>query len=205
MRTRSIATRSPILDALPGSRDGRVGASQRLVTVDTVIDSSLVADFDADDFASLQPTPNVRVTLATGVPFTAAVNDDGMAVIETVSGGGAAGLVVHDAGLVAAVSSTIDLMLRLAAPLAATYPRASTQSMARQRTDGVQAATTDALSDQERLILTLLAAGVPDATVARRVGVSQRTFDRRVRSVMDRLNAQTRFQAGVLAARRGWL
>ena len=45
----------------------------------------------------------------------------------------------------------------------------------------------------------------PDATVARRVGVSQRTFDRRVRSVMDRLNAQTRFQAGVLAARRGWL
>lgn len=205
MRTRSIATRSPILDALPGSRDGRVGASQRLVTVDTVIDSSLVADFDADDFASLQPTPNVRVTLATGVPFTAAVNDDGMAVIETVSGGGAAGLVVHDAGLVAAVSSTIDLMLRLAAPLAATHPRASTQSMARQRTDGVQAATSDALSDQERLILTLLAAGVPDATVARRVGVSQRTFDRRVRSVMDRLNARTRFQAGVLAARRGWL
>ena len=49
MRTRSIATRSPILDALPGSRDGRVGASQRLVTVDTVIDSSLVADFDADE------------------------------------------------------------------------------------------------------------------------------------------------------------
>ena len=77
--------------------------------------------------------------------------------------------------------------------------------MARQRTDGVQAATSDALSDQERLILTLLAAGVPDATVARRVGVSQRTFDRRVRSVMDRLNARTRFQAGVLAARRGWL
>ena len=54
-------------------------------------------------------------------------------------------------------------------------------------------------------ILTLLAAGASDATIARQSGISQRTVERRVRALMDQLGAGTRFQAGVQAARRGWL
>jgi DNA-binding NarL/FixJ family response regulator len=39
--------------------------------------------------------------------------------------------------------------------------------------------------------------------VARQLGISQRTVERDIRKMMDDLNATTRFQAGVQAARRG--
>ena len=50
---------------------------------------------------------------------------------------------------------------------------------------------------------TLLASGATDSTITRRLGISQRTVERRVRHVMDTLGAETRFQAGVEAARQG--
>ncbi|MDQ2757215.1 MAG: LuxR C-terminal-related transcriptional regulator [Actinomycetota bacterium] len=50
-----------------------------------------------------------------------------------------------------------------------------------------------------------MSAGVADASIARQTGVSQRTVERRIRSLMERLGAGTRFQAGVQAVRRGWL
>ena len=54
-------------------------------------------------------------------------------------------------------------------------------------------------------ILSLLSDGRSDATIARQSGVSLRTVERRVRALMDRLGARTRFQAGVQAAHRGWI
>ena len=59
---------------------------------------------------------------------------------------------------------------------------------------------------QEELdILELLAQGYTDEVVARRLGLARRTYRRRLRSVMDRLGARSRFQVGVLAVRRGWI
>ena len=66
-------------------------------------------------------------------------------------------------------------------------------------------ARTAGLDRRDTTILTLLAAGASDATIARQSGISQRTVERRVRALMDQLGAGTRFQAGVQAARRGWL
>jgi DNA-binding NarL/FixJ family response regulator len=57
----------------------------------------------------------------------------------------------------------------------------------------------------ELRLLSLLATGLPDSTIAARLGISHRTHQRRLRSVLDRLGAQTRFQAGIQAARRGWI
>ncbi|MCT2581942.1 helix-turn-helix domain-containing protein [Actinophytocola gossypii] len=54
-------------------------------------------------------------------------------------------------------------------------------------------------------LLALLAAGVKDETIARELGVSTRTVTRRVGELLDELGARTRFQAGALAQRRGWL
>ena len=60
-------------------------------------------------------------------------------------------------------------------------------------------------SEGDRRLLSLLMAGHTDATIARTLGVSPRTAQRRVQGLMDALNADTRFQAGVAAANRGWL
>ena len=57
--------------------------------------------------------------------------------------------------------------------------------------------------DREARVLALLSAGAADSTVARQLGISQRTVERDIRKMMDDLNATTRFQAGVQAARRG--
>jgi DNA-binding CsgD family transcriptional regulator len=50
-----------------------------------------------------------------------------------------------------------------------------------------------------------LAAGAKDEQIARTLGLSLRTVRRRVADLMIELGADTRFQAGVEAARRGWL
>jgi DNA-binding CsgD family transcriptional regulator len=54
-------------------------------------------------------------------------------------------------------------------------------------------------------ILRLLGAGLTDDAVAAHLGSSARTVRRRVAALMREAEASTRFQAGVEAARRGWL
>jgi DNA-binding CsgD family transcriptional regulator/predicted transcriptional regulator len=60
-------------------------------------------------------------------------------------------------------------------------------------------------ADQRRFLLEQLASGAQDEQIARRLGLSLRTVRRRVADVMTELGASSRFQAGVEAARRGWL
>jgi DNA-binding NarL/FixJ family response regulator len=67
------------------------------------------------------------------------------------------------------------------------------------------APTEAALDETTRTLLTLLAAGLTDVAIARSQGWSERTTQRRVQQLMTRLGAATRFQACLLAARRGWL
>jgi DNA-binding NarL/FixJ family response regulator len=54
-------------------------------------------------------------------------------------------------------------------------------------------------------LLRQLAAGAKDEQIARTLGLSLRTVRRRVADLMIELGADTRFQAGVEAVRRGWL
>jgi sarcosine oxidase gamma subunit len=56
-----------------------------------------------------------------------------------------------------------------------------------------------------RLLLELLAGGVKDEQISRATGMSLRTVRRRVADLMVDLGVDTRFQAGMEAARRGWL
>ncbi|MFD5748911.1 LuxR C-terminal-related transcriptional regulator [Streptomyces sp. NPDC127033] len=71
---------------------------------------------------------------------------------------------------------------------------------------GVQEAQpADDVSAQERELLRLLRSGLTDEGVARQLGVSVRTTRRMVASVMERLEARGRFEAGYEAAKRGWL
>lgn len=57
----------------------------------------------------------------------------------------------------------------------------------------------------ERVLLHIIAAGDTDETAARQLGVSLRTVRRMMSSLMERLDATSRFQAGLNAAKRGWL
>ncbi|MGZ0152862.1 hypothetical protein ACXJJ3_37795 [Kribbella sp. WER1] len=54
-------------------------------------------------------------------------------------------------------------------------------------------------------IVPALASGEPDEVVAPRLGLSSRTYSRRVAEFLKGLGVHSRFQAGAEATRRGWL
>jgi DNA-binding CsgD family transcriptional regulator/sugar-specific transcriptional regulator TrmB len=61
------------------------------------------------------------------------------------------------------------------------------------------------LTTTERELLRLLGSGLTDAAAGQRLGVSSRTVSRLVASIMERLDATSRFEAGIKAAQKGWL
>ena len=63
----------------------------------------------------------------------------------------------------------------------------------------------DRLEPLDTKVLSLLLAGLTDASIGAQVGLSLRTVQRRVRQMMDRAHVDTRLQLGFEAGRRGWL
>ncbi|TDD13940.1 transcriptional regulator TrmB [Kribbella turkmenica] len=61
------------------------------------------------------------------------------------------------------------------------------------------------LSGEDQQLLALAAAGLTDQAIARRLGVAQRTVERRMQRILRALDATTRFQAGLRAGQRGLL
>jgi DNA-binding NarL/FixJ family response regulator/DNA-binding MarR family transcriptional regulator len=70
---------------------------------------------------------------------------------------------------------------------------------------GARQAGVTALTAEDEQLLALSATGLTDEAIARRLGVAQRTVERRMRRIMNLLNARTRFQAGLQAAQLGIL
>lgn len=57
----------------------------------------------------------------------------------------------------------------------------------------------------DRRVLMLMGSGLADAACAKRLGVTDRTFRRYVSSLLTRLGASSRFDAGVKAVEQGWI
>ena len=96
----------------------------------------------------------------------------------------AAAVVVHGPALVGLLVVAFEELWRRAAP--------------------VSAATHD-INPTSRRILTMLAAGAKDETIARHLGVTERTVRRHVRVILSRLGAKTRLEAALHARDRGWI
>lgn len=67
------------------------------------------------------------------------------------------------------------------------------------------AAAPDVLTPREHQVLTLVAAGLPNKTIARELGISEHTAKFHVGSLLAKLGAASRTEAVTLAARRGIL
>ncbi|MCP2327151.1 transcription initiation factor IIE alpha subunit [Hamadaea flava] len=63
----------------------------------------------------------------------------------------------------------------------------------------------DSLAEDDRALLTLLVSGLKDEAIARQLGWSVRTMRRRISRLHDLLGAANRFQAGVIAVKKGWI
>ncbi|WP_188196428.1 helix-turn-helix transcriptional regulator [Nonomuraea sp. SYSU D8015] len=125
------------------------------------------------------------------VPVKLAVADARTAILPLVSDSDRAvesALVVHPSALLDALVGLFETLWRAAVPL-------------RLSTEGLEAEPQ--APDAE--VLALLAAGMKDDAIARQLGLSPRTVQRRVQVLCERLGARTRFHAGFLAAQNDLL
>ncbi len=101
-------------------------------------------------------------------------------------------LLFRGRGILAGLSELFQLVWERAAPV-------TTARKQRTSTDD------KGLTSQESAVLRLLSEGLTDEGVARKLGVSVRTGRRITAELMARLGAKSRFQAGLRAARIGWI
>ncbi|NUR62534.1 MAG: helix-turn-helix transcriptional regulator [Catenulispora sp.] len=101
----------------------------------------------------------------------------------------AGALCVREPGLVDQLTALFELIWTDAVPLGNATPEEPAAE----------------LSATDRHLLRLLADGLTDDAAGKRLGISARTVRRIMADLMDRLGAESRFEAGVEAARRGWL
>lgn len=143
---------------------------------------------------------HARQRLATGsqarmlprVPTSFTVVDRSVALVpleRSPEGHAMAAMVVRAPALLVALVTLFTVLWEQALPLPGGDP----------------AARCTGLDSTDQRIVTLLTAGLKDDAIARQLGMSPRTVRRRVRRLMHELGAQTRFQAGLQAARRGWV
>lgn len=106
----------------------------------------------------------------------------------------AGAIVVHPCSLLDVLLYVFDRLWEQATPLSLAAPHLP------DRADPDGGAGPD-----DRRLLALLASGMPDQAISRHLGWSYRTTRRRIAALMTALGADTRFQAGLYAARRNWL
>jgi sugar-specific transcriptional regulator TrmB/DNA-binding CsgD family transcriptional regulator len=110
-------------------------------------------------------------------------------------------ILVHPSSLLDALSTLFEMLWQQAQPfMAGQASTGDAASFVSHDSDGEKSP----LSDEERRIVSLLALGLPDEAIARQLDMGHRTVQRRIQALMLRLSATSRFQAGVLAAQRGW-
>lgn len=189
------------LDRPPYRDDGHeVSDVQRLQAAEgvrflTVYDIEVVQS--TDRMAALDELNRIggQMRVLKGVPMKLVISDDDTALISarTPSGSCRGSMLVRRSPLLDSLIVLFDTLWRLGVPL----PPALGEDGERPLDDGP--------GTRDFPVLMLLAGGATDETIARQLGLSTRTVERRVRALLDRLGAETRFQAGVQAARRNWL
>lgn len=125
------------------------------------------------------------------VPVKMFIADDQMGLIPLeVSGNAEASLIIRASSMLDTLVALFELVWERAIPVHA---------------DGDLPSPGTGPTQEEAALLGLLAAGLTDAAIARHLGTHPRTVQRRVRELLGRLDAGSRFQAGLQAVRRGWL
>ncbi|WP_240138314.1 helix-turn-helix domain-containing protein [Streptomyces sp. MUM 178J] len=137
---------------------------------------------------------DAQVRAVERVPAELVIADRGPAMVPlTGRGAEPAALVVHASGLLESLSGLFEAVWREALPL-----RLGAHGMPEEgRVPGPDAVDLE--------ILSLLLAGLTDASVAKQLDLGLRTVQRRVKGLMELAGVTTRLQLGWHAYRRGWV
>ncbi len=156
---------------------------QQAVLEDPAIMAAVRYSISLGEEARTFPDVPIRMIIADDrqallvLPYSAAPGDDEPADADAV--------LVHPSTLLDALIRLFDSIWSLAVPIS--YLDDSSWT------------------DEHQHLLQLLATGLTDASIARELGVSERTVQRRINRLHQLLGANTRFLLGVQAVKRGWI
>jgi predicted transcriptional regulator len=147
--------------------------------------------FQQDILAGSSVGEHARVRA--NLPTKLVLADDSLALVPITADETAAdsAFVIRSPSLLAALAALFEHEWSRAVPLVA-GPRRSPDEL-------------DQPDEKTRALLSLLAGGLTDEAVARALGWSARTTQRRIAALLKELGVCTRFQAGAAARDRGWL
>jgi len=164
-------------------------ALKRGVTIRAVCQDSFRNNSDTLAYARWLVELGSEMRSVPAVPIQMVIVDRQIALLPVQPDDPRAGaLEVRSPGIVAALHTLFEQVWENGLPFGEQVPRDHT-----------------GCTPAERELLQGAAAGDTDETAARKLGVSLRTVRRMMSQLMERLDATSRFQAGVNAAKRGWL
>ncbi len=140
-----------------------------------------------------------EVRIAAQVPIKLFLVDDALAFVPMTPGDSdqqPGAVVVHPSGLLSGLVALFEQVWERAAPFA----------LANERRRAGAGLTNDQLLDADaRRLLAMLRVGFTDATMARHLGTSSRTVQRRISELMQVAGVSTRFQLGWRATTLHWI
>ncbi|WP_327352498.1 helix-turn-helix domain-containing protein [Streptomyces sp. NBC_01304] len=190
----ALVTGRPVVVA-GNDNDAEVQAAGRGVSYRVVVEREVL----------FQPTGLVDLSAALGrseqvrvvdrVPTKLVIADRSLAMVPLTSRmAEPAALVVHASGLLESLTGLFEAVWRDALPLRLGEGGVGVEEVASSGPDG---------TDLE--ILSLLLAGLTDASVAKQLDLGLRTVQRRVKRLMELTGVTTRLQLGWHAYERGWV
>lgn len=194
----ALVTRNPVaVTGMENDAEGQAagrGVRYRVVVERSVLD---LPDGITEVTAALGRDEQVRVV--DRVPTKLVVADRTLALVPLTSHTAEpAALVVHASGLLELLQGLFESVWQQALPLRLGASGASDAS-------GVAEQEPDAPDGTDLEILSLLLAGMTDASVAKQLDLGLRTVQRRVKHLMELCGASTRLQLGWHAYERGWV
>ncbi|MFE9674816.1 helix-turn-helix domain-containing protein [Streptomyces sp. NPDC006259] len=188
----ALVTGTPV--AVTGmENDAEEQAAARGVRYRVVLERAVLEQPDGITELTAALDRGERVRVVDEVPTKLVVADRSLALVPlTVRSAEPAALVVHASGLLELLSGLFESVWRQALPL-----RLGERGVTEDGPDGPDAADLE--------ILSLLLAGLTDASVAKQLDVGLRTVQRRVRRLMELTGVTTRLQLGWQAYERGWV
>ncbi|MGW2649782.1 LuxR C-terminal-related transcriptional regulator [Streptomyces sp. NPDC001393] len=176
--------------SLDASRPLDADALGRGIAILTLYQDSVRNDQATHDYAHWLTESGGEVRTAPLLPPRMLIFDREIAIVPIDPTDTKAGaLCTREPGIVASLVAVYEQAWATAVPLGAATTRD----------------THTGLTPAERELLTLLARGMTDEAAAKRLGIGLRTVRRQMATLMERLGASSRFEAGLKAAQRGWL
>lgn len=167
---------------------------QRGIEVRTIYQSSAVRSVPTLTYLQHLAAAGATVRIREALPFRMVLADGATAVCSMRWAEGRSGaVVVRGVAFLQLLRRIFDFCWAESTPLDRAVRRAAGQD---------RDALTEELDEEQRLMLRLLADGATDQAIARQLGVAPRTCTRKLRSLFELLGVESRFQAGVEAARR---